>query len=56
MANEQYKDKSHQLENELAQRIEEIDRFKNEGKKKEELLDQFFLNRGAETAYKIELE
>eukprot|EP00347_Sterkiella_histriomuscorum_P000635 403375084 len=56
VANDQYKDKSFKLENEISDRIEEIDRLKAEARKKEELLDQFFLNRGAETAFKIEME
>lgn len=56
MANDQYKDKCYNLENEISTRIEEIDHLKSSLKKKEALLDQFYLNRGSETTHKIELE
>ncbi|CDW72654.1 UNKNOWN [Stylonychia lemnae] len=56
LANEQLKEKNFQFESEISLKIEEIDNLRNEARKKEELLDQFFLNRGAETAFKIEME
>ena len=44
------------MEEELAEKIEEIDSLRAEARKREETLDQFFLNRGAESAFKIEME
>lgn len=55
-ANDQYKDKCYNLENEISLKIEEIDNLKIQLKKKDQMLDQFYLNRGAESTHKIELE
>lgn len=44
------------MESELALKIEELDLLNSEVRRKEDTLDKFFLNRGAESALKVEVE
>jgi len=56
LAIDSYKDKCYQLEGELSHRIEEIDMLREQIKQRDLSMDQFFLNKGSEATFKLELE
>lgn len=55
MTNEQYRDKCESLESEVAYKLEDIDRLHVDLRKKDERLEQFFLNKGSDATFQIEV-